>query len=212
MKFLVTESQYKLLLKEQSTTSTASVSTKTGGGNVGKTTQQTKPQQPATNKDDSGISYQDYLKTRGNIPTYNYQDSLRANTKVMTPTTTPVPSTKPNTPQTQQPQQSQQTAQKPTQQPQQDFVKLNMGYLYKNGSKMLNDLPQGMDRFDFMTAKKELYGYLQNWRDTQKQPTTKLSPEATALYNTIQRLTNDLPQNQKTELSKTGGEMNQVPG
>ena len=114
--------------------------------------------------------------------------------------------------QEQQPQQGQQTAQKPTQQPQQDFVKLNMGYLYQNGSKMLNDLPQGMDRFDFMAAKKELYGYLQNWRDSQKQPTTKLSPEATALYNTIQRLTNDLPQNQKTELLKKGGEMNQVPG
>ena len=212
MKFLVTESQYKFLLKEQPTTSTAAAASKTGGGSVGKTTQQTKPQQPATNKDDSGILYQDYLKTRGDIPTYNYQDSLRANTKVMTPTTTPVPATKPTTPQTQQPQQGQQTAQKPTQQPQQDFVKLNMGYLYQNGSKMLNDLPQGMDRFDFMAAKKELYGYLQNWRDSQKQPTTKLSPEATALYNTIQRLTNDLPQNQKTELLKKGGEMNQVPG
>ena len=116
MKFLVTESQYKFLLKEQPTTSTAAAASKTGGGSVGKTTQQTKPQQPATNKDDSGISYQDYLKTRGDIPTYNYQDSLRANTKVMTPTTTPVPATKPTTPQTQQPQQGQQTGQ-PQQQP-----------------------------------------------------------------------------------------------
>ena len=81
MKFLVTEAQYKFLLKEQPTTSTAAAASKTGGGSVGKTTQQTKPQQtspqqtkpqqPATDEDDSGISFEDYLKKYDNLSIFH---------------------------------------------------------------------------------------------------------------------------------------------
>lgn len=61
-----------------------------------------------------------------------------------------------------------------------------LGFLYKNGSSLQNNLPSGYDPLQFMGYKKELYKHLQMIKDGGTP--SPLSSRAQALYNTVNEL------------------------